>query len=75
MPAAVSWTDLHRVQHWRHGGTTDLQNLACRCRTHHGVVHSSGWAMARGPDGAWEFTTPTGRTLTGNPPGFHRPAA
>jgi hypothetical protein len=74
--APVRWTDLHHVQHWRHGGTTDLQNLACLCRTHHRIVHSNGWAMARGPDGSWEFTTPTGRTLTSHPPGLRkRPAA
>jgi hypothetical protein len=74
--APVSWTDLHHVQHWRHGGPTDLQNLACLCRRHHGVVHSKGWSMARGPDGSWVFTTPTGRTLTSHPPGHHKqPAA
>jgi hypothetical protein len=74
--APVTWTDLHHVQHWRHGGTTDLQNLACLCRTHHRVMHSNGWTMARDPDGSWEFTTPTGRTLASHPPSLHKqPAA
>ncbi len=63
----VDWTELHHVQHWRHGGTTDLDNLACLCRRHHGVVHSSGWSMTRNRDGTFEFTSPTGRTLHSKP--------
>ena len=37
MPA--QWTDAHHVQHWIHGGTTSLTNLALLCRRHHVYVH------------------------------------
>ena len=33
MPA--QWTDAHHVQHWLHGGQTNLANLALLCRRHH----------------------------------------
>jgi len=56
-------TDLHHVQHWEHGGRTDLGNLACLCRHHHGVVHRSGWVMRTVDHQRFEFTTPSGRTL------------
>ncbi|WP_369124700.1 HNH endonuclease signature motif containing protein, partial [Pseudomonas sp. CCI2.4] len=35
----VSWCDLHHIDHWEHGGPTDLDNLICLCRHHHGVTH------------------------------------
>ena len=63
----VDWTELHHVQHWRHGGTTNLDNLACLCRRHLGVVHSSGWSMTRNRDGTFQFTSHTGRTLRSKP--------
>jgi len=57
-------TDMHHVQHWEHDGPTDLDNLACLCRHHHGVVHRKGWSMTPADHHRFVITSPSGRTLT-----------
>lgn len=69
----VGWTDIHHVIHWDHGGRTDLPDLACLCRHHHGVVHRRGWAMCTVQDQWFEFTTPSGRVLQSQCHGRPRP--
>jgi HNH endonuclease len=59
----ASWTDAHHVEHWQHGGPTDLANLASLCRYHHGVVHRHGWTMHVTDDQWFWWTTPTGDTF------------
>jgi HNH endonuclease len=34
--------DLHHIQHWSHGGRTDLDNLISLCKYHHRLVHECG---------------------------------
>ena len=68
----VNWCDLHHVIEWQNGGATDLDNLACLCRRHHGLTHSAGWGMEPTErPGHFKWTTPTGRTLHSqhDPPG------
>jgi hypothetical protein len=65
--ARVDWTELHHIQHWRDGGRTDLDNLACLCRRHHGIVHSTGWTMTRHTDNTFDLHSPTGKTLRSKP--------
>jgi Domain of unknown function (DUF222)/HNH endonuclease len=60
----LAWCDAHHLQHWVHGGPTDLDNLALLCRTHHRTVHEGGWQLTRGPDGHFTATPP---------PPTHRP--
>jgi hypothetical protein len=60
--APPTWADLHHVQRWDAGGSTDQQNLAPLCRRHHGVIHRRGWTMRPAPHG-FDVTTPTGRTI------------
>ncbi len=60
----VGWTDAHHVSRGRHGGSTDVENLALLCRHHHGVTHRTGWTMTAHPDQTFTWTTPTDRTLT-----------
>ncbi len=55
--------DLHHVQPFQTGGTTDIDNLACLCRYHHGVTHRKGWEMVATGDGWFAWTTPQRRTL------------
>jgi hypothetical protein len=45
------WTDAHHLQHWLHGGTTDLDNLVLLCRRHHIMCHEGRWTLHREPDG------------------------
>lgn len=59
----AGWTDVHHVIQWDHGGTTDVQNLACLCRHHHGVVHRTGWSMATVEHQWFRIVTPSGRVL------------
>jgi hypothetical protein len=61
--APASWCDAHHVDHWDHGGNTDLDNLALLCRHHHGVTHRTGWRMTATRDQRFEWVTPGGHTL------------
>jgi hypothetical protein len=60
------WCDAHHLQHWLHGGPTDLANLALLCRAHHRAVHEGGWRLARDPDGQLTATPPHPRTRRGS---------
>jgi len=35
----------HHVQHWTHGGETELPNLIELCAFHHRLVHEGGWTV------------------------------
>ena len=60
----VNWCDLHHIIEWQSGGSTDITNMVCLCRRHHGITHSQGWHMEpTGPPGHFQWTTPTGKTL------------
>ena len=71
--APARWTDVHHVVHWDDDGATDLRNLACLCRHHHGVVHRTGWTMETIGDQWFRITTPTGRVLISQRHGRPRP--
>jgi hypothetical protein len=44
-------------------GPTTAANLTALCRRHHRLKQRPGWALARGPDGTLEWTTPTGHVV------------
>src|SRR3954454_6703673 len=67
----ATWTDGHHVHWWRHGGPTNLHNLALLCRTHHRTLHKPGWEAVLDPDGTLHITDPAGNTRTTRPPGYH----
>ena len=54
--------DIHHGGPWSQGGATDIDQMACLCRTHHSITHSRGWHMTTTPDG-FRWTTPNGTTL------------
>jgi hypothetical protein len=54
----LAWCEAHHLQHWLHGGPTNLANLALLCRAHHRAVHEGGWRLIRGPDGQFTATPP-----------------
>ena len=35
----------HHVRWWRHGGATDITNLALVCGRHHTAVHTGEWVL------------------------------
>ncbi|MDQ2586949.1 HNH endonuclease [Saccharothrix yanglingensis] len=57
------WCDAHHIQHRADGGTTDLDNLALPCHTHHTLIHHTHRRI-----------TTTGGTPTFIPPRHTHPA-
>lgn len=53
----MSWTEIHHIQPWEHGGETKLVNLVALCRVHHRQIHSTEWVV-RIRDGLPEFIPP-----------------
>jgi hypothetical protein len=37
----------HHIDHWAHGGPTELDNLVHLCRFHHRLVHEGGYTLER----------------------------
>jgi hypothetical protein len=50
------------------GGATAVCNLACFCKRHHTLKHATDWAVRQLPGGILEWTSPTGRCYTDEPP-------
>ena len=59
---------VHHVRWWRHGGSTDLENLLPLCSRHHHAAHEGGWQLALQPDRTLTITLPDGRVMTTGPP-------
>jgi hypothetical protein len=54
----------HHIDHWAHGGQTDLDNLVHLCRFHHRLVHEGGFTLKRkGKRGELCFSRPDGQPL------------
>ena len=43
---ARRFVDVHHIQHWAHGGPTQLHNLGTACPGHHPLLHLFDWEMA-----------------------------
>jgi hypothetical protein len=54
----------HHLEHWAHGGPTELANLILLCRRHHRLVHEGGWTV----DPAGLFSDPFGLPVRPVPP-------
>jgi len=59
--------DKHHIQHWAHGGSTNLDNLVQLCRHHHTFVHEHGWTIEKTASGL-NFMAPDGQRKANNPP-------
>jgi hypothetical protein len=55
------WADAHHIEHWGHGGPTDLDNLVLLCGAHHRLVHEGGWTIRGHPARRLRFHDPGGR--------------
>ena len=54
----------HHIDHWAHGGPTDLDNLVHLCRFHHRLVHEGGYTLElTGRLGELRFCRPGGQPL------------
>jgi hypothetical protein len=61
------FVDAHHVQHWAHGGHTELSNLLLLCRRHHRLVHEGGYRVERCPGGGAIFLRPDGSAIPAVP--------
>ena len=52
----------HHIQHWAHGGPTEIGNLVQLCSYHHKLVHEGGYHVEVGGTGL-EFRRPDGRLV------------
>jgi len=52
-----SWSEVHHIVEWEHGGPTAIDNLVMLCRAHHRQIHHSDW-LVRIRDGLPEFVPP-----------------
>ncbi|MCU1455895.1 MAG: endonuclease [Acidimicrobiales bacterium] len=55
--------EAHHIDHYEHGGPTDLDNLCLLCTRHHHLVHEGGYRLARSPDGHHDFRRPDGSLI------------
>ncbi|MDM7831827.1 HNH endonuclease signature motif containing protein [Cellulomonas edaphi] len=55
--------EVHHVEHWARGGSTDANTGILLCRYHHDVVHRSRIEIGRSPTGGWTFTARDGAML------------
>ncbi len=61
--APARWCDVHHVDHWEHGGKTNVARMVLLCRHHHRVTHRRGWSLHATDDSWFWWRTPTGRTV------------
>ncbi|HYZ13288.1 MAG TPA: DUF222 domain-containing protein [Actinomycetota bacterium] len=64
---ARRFTEAHHLRWWRHGGRTDLANLALVCSFHHRLVHEHGWSARRESTGDLLWRRPDGTRYESGP--------
>jgi hypothetical protein len=64
---ARRFTEAHHLRWWRHGGRTDLDNLALICSFHHRLVHEHGWSVKRDAAGELAWRRPDGTRYRAGP--------
>jgi len=40
-----AWCRVHHIREWVNGGETNIEDLVMVCRTHHRMIHQSGWKV------------------------------
>ncbi|MCY3968049.1 MAG: HNH endonuclease, partial [bacterium] len=48
----------HHIQHWAHGGQTNLDNLVLVCTSCHHNIHDNGWQITQNQDGRYNLHPP-----------------
>ena len=52
----ATWCEVHHIDHWEHGGPTDVDNGVLLCSHHHHAVHAGWWEID--VDGGVPWFTP-----------------
>jgi len=42
--------NIHHIEYWENGGTTDLDNMVPLCSRHHHASHEGGWKLTLNPE-------------------------
>ncbi len=61
-----AWLDAHHVEHWLHGGATEMKNLMLLCSFHHRLVHEGGFSIVS-RDRVWVFVDSRGKDVPALP--------
>jgi hypothetical protein len=66
-------TEIHHIDEWANGGSTDIDTLTLACKTDHGTVKPGGWRTRKRKDGRTEWIPPPHLPLRGGTNDFHHP--
>ncbi len=53
-----TWCEAHHIQHWAHGGQTNLDNLVLVCTSCHHNIHDNGWQVTQNQDRKYDLRPP-----------------
>ena len=68
-----TWCEAHHIQHWQHGGQTNLDNLVLVCTSCHHNIHDNNWQVTQNNDGRYDLRPPpTPHSANKTPLGEHR---
>ncbi|MCY4256786.1 MAG: DUF222 domain-containing protein, partial [bacterium] len=57
-----TWCEAHHIQHWAHGGQTNLDNLVLVCTSCHHNIHDNGWQVVQNQDRKYDLRPPPNKT-------------
>ncbi|GAY18500.1 HNH endonuclease signature motif containing protein [Mycobacterium sp. shizuoka-1] len=63
----------HAAKDWKHGGTTDIDDLTLACKCDNLLVENDGWATRQLPGGRTEWIPPPDVPLIGGTNDYHHP--
>jgi hypothetical protein len=63
----------HAAKDWKHGGTTDIDDLTLACKCDNLLVENEGWETRQLPNGQTHWTPPPGVPLRGGTNDYHHP--
>ena len=68
-----TWCETHHIQHWQHGGQTNLDNLVLVCTSCHHNIHDNGWQITQNQHGQYDLhPPPKPHSANKTPLGEHR---
>ena len=63
----------HAAKDWKHGGSTDIDDLTLACKCDNLLVENHGWTTRQLPDGHTEWIPPQDVPLIGGTNTYHHP--
>jgi hypothetical protein len=63
----------HAAKDWKHGGTTDIDDLTLACKCDNLLIENEGWTTRQLPSGRTEWIPPPDVPLRGGTNDYHHP--